>query len=255
MKTEMRPGFSHHGTSAPFHEDAQHRVLSACVGVSIALHVAVLFVFPGLRPTANAGSSKALAATFASTLVQPDAQVAVSKPLPPPRREVNFESPPRAPATSEPAAPEVTQRAEPTSLPAPVPDIASAVPQAGGTSLAPEALATPVQPTEKYLAEAADAGLLEKYRLALIDAVKRYKRYPIHAMERGWQGRVEIRVMVGSNGTIKSALIRRSSNYQILDDQALEMVKKGTGREPIPSVLRGREFTLDIPVIFELQAG
>jgi protein TonB len=105
------------------------------------------------------------------------------------------------------------------------------------------------------LAEAADAGLLEKYRLALIDAAKRYKRYPIRAVEKGWKGRVEIRLVVGSDGTIKSTLIRRSSTYQILDDQALDMVKKSTRAEPIPSALRGREFTLDIPVIFELQAG
>ena len=74
-------------------------------------------------------------------------------------------------------------------------------------------------------------------------------------MEKGWQGRVEIRLVVGSNGTIKSVLIKRSSNYQILDDQALDMVKKGTGREPIPSALRGREFSVDIPVVFELQTG
>jgi protein TonB len=74
-------------------------------------------------------------------------------------------------------------------------------------------------------------------------------------MERGWQGRVEVRVVIGSNGDVTEALIKRSSNYRILDDQALDMVKKGTGREPIPPALRGREFTLDIPVIFELQAG
>ena len=61
--------------------------------------------------------------------------------------------------------------------------------------------------------------------------------------------------MVGSDGTIKNTLIKRSSTYQILDDQALDMVKKSTRAEPIPSALRGREFTLDIPVIFELQAG
>jgi protein TonB len=100
-----------------------------------------------------------------------------------------------------------------------------------------------------------DPSLLEKYRLALIDAARRYKRYPIFALERGWQGRVEVRLVVGSNGDIRSALVKRSSSYQILDDQALDMVKRGTGREPIPSALRGREFTLDIPVIFELQAG
>jgi protein TonB len=250
----MRPGFSHHGTPALFHEDVQQRVLSACVGVSIALHVAVMFAFPGLRPSTNAGSSKVLTATLATTLVQSEAQIAVPKPLPRPRREANPETPQPVLATSEPAA-DAAQRAEPTPFPMPVPDTASAAPPASDASRAPEAPVIPGPAAAKYSAEAADAGLLEKYRLALIDAAKRYKRYPIHAMERGWQGRVEIRLVVDSNGTIKSTLIKRSSNHQILDDQALDMVKKGTGREPIPSALRGREFTLDIPVIFELQAG
>jgi len=251
----MRPGFSHHGTPALFQKDVQNRVLWVCAGVSIALHVAVLFALPGLRPSANASVSKVLTATFASTPGQPEAQVARPKPLPRPQPEMNPETQQPVLAASEPAAPDVTQPAEPIPSPAPIRQTAGAAPPASNVSRAPEALATSGQSTEKYLAEAADANLLEKYRLALIDAAKRYKRYPIRAMERGWQGRVDIRLVVGPNGTITSALIMRSSNYQILDDQALDMVKKGTGREPIPSALRGREFTLDIPVIFELQAG
>ncbi len=49
--------------------------------------------------------------------------------------------------------------------------------------------------------------------------------------------------------------IKTSSNYQILDDQALDMVKRGKPLTPIPAALHGREFTMDIPVIFELQTG
>jgi len=254
VKIEMRPGSSHHGTSALFQEDAQRRALSACLGVSIALHVAVLFALPGLRPSGNASGSKVLMATFASRMVQSEAQVAVPKPHSQPQREVNLDTPQPVLTTSEPA-PDVAQRAELTTLLAPGPHTAGATPPVTHASGAPEAPAILGQSTEKYLAESADAGLLEKYRLALIDAAKRYKRYPTHAVDRGWQGRVEIRLVVGPNGTIKRTLIKRSSTYQILDDQALDMVNKSTRAEPIPSALRGREFTLDIPVIFELQAG
>ncbi len=77
----------------------------------------------------------------------------------------------------------------------------------------------------------------------------------MQAMERGWQGRVEVRVVIGTNGTIKNALIKTSSNYQILDDQALEMIKRGMPLTPVPAALRGREFPVDVPVIFELQTG
>jgi protein TonB len=120
---------------------------------------------------------------------------------------------------------------------------------------ASESASKPAPSAEPTMAGGVDASLVEKYRLALIDAARHYRRYPIHAMERGWQGRVEVRLVVGPNGEIRGALIKKSSSYRILDEQALDMVKKGTGREPIPAALRGREFTLDIPVIFELQAG
>ena len=48
---------------------------------------------------------------------------------------------------------------------------------------------------------------------------------------------------------------RTSSNHQILDDQALDMVKRGELLTPLPAASQGREFTVDIPVIFELQTG
>jgi protein TonB len=105
------------------------------------------------------------------------------------------------------------------------------------------------------LIEGFDTGLLDAYRLALIDAAKRYKRYPVQAMERGWQGRVEIRVVIGADGMIKRTLVKTSSNYHILDDQALEMVKRGKPFTQVPPALRGWEFTVDVPVIFELRAG
>ena len=98
--------------------------------------------------------------------------------------------------------------------------------------------------------------MFDAYRLALINAAKRYKRYPVQAMERGWEGRVEIRLVVDANGAIKSALVKTSSRYQVLDDQALEMVRRAFNAlaqvQPAP---RGREFTVDVPVVFELQTG
>ena len=119
----------------------------------------------------------------------------------------------------------------------------------------PAPLASATESQASVTSTSADPGLLERYRLALIDAAKRYRRYPVQAMERGWQGRVEIRVVIGTNGTIKDALIKTSSNYQILDDQALDMVKRGKPLTSIPAALQGREFTVDVPVIFELQTG
>ena len=99
-----------------------------------------------------------------------------------------------------------------------------------------------------------DAGTLEQYRLALIVATRRYKRYPAIAMEKGWQGRAEVHMVIGANGMLASASIKTSSGHQVLDNQALDMLKKGKTTIPIPAGLRGREFAIDVPVIFNLES-
>ena len=245
MKAEMRPGRSPHGATAPFRGDRERRVLLACAAVSISLHAAVLLAFPGLRPFEPANEVKVLSATLVSKLAHPMAPPAAPKPLQRLRGQASPETARPVLTGPEPSVHEHARRTDPIPL-SPNPEAASA---------APEAARTPAPSADSAMAGEADLGLIEKYRLALIEAASRYKHYPTDAMDRGWQGRVEVRLVVGSNGDIRNALIKRSSNYRILDDQALDMVKKGTGREPIPSALHGREFTLDIPVIFELQAG
>ena len=96
---------------------------------------------------------------------------------------------------------------------------------------------------------------MEQYRLALIAATRRYKRYPATAMENGWQGRVEVRMVIGANGMLAGTSIKTSSGYEILDKQAVNMLKKGKTTIPIPAKLRGREFHIDVPVIFNLEAN
>jgi protein TonB len=229
--------------TARLHQDRQLRTLYACIGVSAVLHGLAMLSFPALRPADRLDEARALTALFAPR--SEPAAVAVPPRKPRERRESEVPAPLQKPADPVPAAA--------TAEPAPAPP----TPQPASPSLAssaPESLASdlPARPSP----ETPDASLLDAYRLALIDAARRYKRYPVQAMERGWEGRVEVRVVVGADGTIKSARVWSSSRYQILDEQALEMVKRAFNAlaqvRPAP---RGREFTLDIPVVFELQTG
>lgn len=100
----------------------------------------------------------------------------------------------------------------------------------------------------------ADKGTLEQYRLALIVATRRYKRYPAIALEKGWHGRVDVHMVVGANGMVADASIKSGSGHEILDNQALDMLNKGKTTVPIPAGLRGREFSIDVPVIFNLDS-
>lgn len=89
----------------------------------------------------------------------------------------------------------------------------------------------------------------------ILAATRRYRRYPAQAMEKGWQGRVEIRLVIGANGMTQSYVIRTSSGFPLLDETALDMVKKGRPLVQVPPSLRGREFTVDVPVVFDLKSG
>ena len=236
------------GTAALFHDDAQQRALLACFGFSIALHALLLLAFPGLRPSLHPDGPQSLTASFALTAEPAGAPSARAPSESPERpREVRPVMP-----LPESASPVVPQVAEPAFTPSPSPPSAAQAPQSEASRVAE---LPPTEVAAKPLIEGFDAGLLDAYRLALIDAAKRYKRYPVQAMERGWQGRVEIRVVIGTDGMIRRTLVKTSSNYQILDDQALDMVKRGKPLTQVPPALRGREFTVDVPVIFELQTG
>jgi protein TonB len=208
----------------------------------MALHALAMISLPASRPASRIDEARVLTALFQS-LSEP----AAAAPAPRRPREQK-QAGVVAPAQDflEPPAP----TAAPEAQSAPAPIAAPAESQAVASS--PVQAPAPSMPDRELV----DPSLFDAYRLALINAAKRYKRYPVQAMERGWEGRVEIRVVVDANGAIKSALVKTSSRYQVLDDQALDMVRKAFNAlaqvRPAP---RGREFTVDVPVIFELQTG
>jgi periplasmic protein TonB len=242
---------------------AEERVLFWCVLVSIALHALVLLGMSSRRTPAPAAKTllvlTARLAPFAAAPRAPS-QPKPALPAPPEPASAPRTAPAKPSATPAPAV-KRTAPAEP--LKVPQPESAPAAPGAEASaapSAAPvQARAAPQAPAGIPAAETgaksgneADTGTLEQYRLALIVATRRYKRYPAIAMEKGWQGTVRVHMVIGANGMIASASIKTSSGHDILDNQALDMLKKGKTTVPIPASLRGREFSIDVPVIFNL---
>jgi len=244
---------------------AEERALLWCVLVSIALHALVLLGMSwGPAPAPPAKTLLVLTATLAPFAAAPHA------PVQPPQSKFA----PQAP--SEPVSAPRPALTRPAASPAPAaqstaPAEPARAPQAESATTAPGSAASSMQPAAPVQAKAApqapagipteagaksgneaDTGTLEQYRLALIVATRRYKRYPAIALEKGWQGRVEVRMVIGANGMVASASIKTGSGHEILDNQALDMLKKGKTTVPIPASLRGREFSIDVPVIFNL---
>lgn len=258
------------------------RSIAIGIAVSVMLHLVVLFAFTPARqgPASSPGDMVLQARLMPRSAIRERAS------LPEPEQLKPEPVRPEPPRRVEPPPPSVTRLTVPamaTPAPATAPHVAAAPPALPSTP--PSAPATPgaaapqpVQPppvaasappaagspgsqevasvdVNKLQQNAADAGSIGRFLQDILMGARRYKRYPAQAMEKGWQGKVEIRLVMGSNGMPQSYSIKTSSGFQLLDDTALDMVKKGRPWAPVPLSLRGREFTVDVPVVFDLREG
>jgi protein TonB len=164
------------------------------------------------------------------------------------------------PSTEAAAAP-VLRAWQPPAAPAP-PAPAPAAASPAFAAAAPSAATAPAAKDALARASAApstqpDLGTLEEYQKAIRIVAARYKRYPRVAIDNNWEGSVVVRLAIGASGAISALAVRVSTGYEVLDREALDMVRQAAPQVPIPAALRGREFSAEIRVIFSLrdQAG
>jgi periplasmic protein TonB len=197
-----------------------------------------------VEPAAPAPVAAAAPAQSEPAKPRPRAKPAAPKPL---AREEPAPVPQTEPAAAAAAAAAASEEPpllpmEPTA-PAPAPVAPPAI-----ASVAPAAQA-PVPPAAQALA---DPGSLAQYRLLLISAASKYKRYPRIAMDNNWEGDVVVRMAVGANGRLAALTIQSSSGHAVLDQQALEMFKKASAAVQVPPALRGKEFVFEVRAIYNL---
>lgn len=143
--------------------------------------------------------------------------------------------PPKVVALKKPPKPKVQPKAEPKVEPQPVPE--PAVVQAD----APVIPAPPVE--EKVTEPRSGADYLNNPAPV----------YPEVAMDRGWEGKVLMKVHVLANGKPDNIAVVNSSGKEVLDDEAVRTVKKWSfvpamrGTTPIDG-------WVTVPISFNLQA-
>lgn len=76
--------------------------------------------------------------------------------------------------------------------------------------------------------------------------------YPAEARRWRWTGTSVVRVQVGTDGMIRDVELRRSSGFDVLDEQALSIVRR-VAKVFVPFRLRGREHAVTVPVGFYLK--
>ena len=94
---------------------------------------------------------------------------------------------------------------------------------------------------------------IESYSSLLANAIAKYKQYPKIAQMRGWQGTVIADLEIDSKGAVISIKIKKSSTYEVLDNEALEMIKKASPFPAPPESLRGKNFNVLVPISFKLE--
>jgi protein TonB len=157
------------------------------------------------------------------------------RPEPPPVARVEPPPVPVARPRIEPVTPPVQP---PTPAAAPVPPPAPPQPVA----LKKEPSVSPVEP-----------HLLLTFGQSISREIKRYQKYPPLAQRRGWEGTAEVLLQIAADGKVTSITLGKSSGRSVLDEEALNMVRRASPLPQAPQNLRGRELTVTVPIVFKLQ--
>jgi protein TonB len=243
-------------------------VVSLALAISLALHFTIMQALPWLE----------------AVTIKPPATIIAelqTLPPPPPPTEAKPIEPPTQPEIVKPDKPAPTptlksqavaqpllaakQEAEPIAedykvadvpQPATVPSEPTA-PAAPETSSAPSESATSssknVTTSSSSTSTWDDSDVWDEFGRNLQGLVERHKKYPEIARRRGWQGLAKVLVRFSSEGKTLSVAIEKSTGQKVLDEQALEMVRKSLNDLPVPNKFKGREFKLTIPVDFKLE--
>lgn len=250
------------------------RTLKLAIGLSVGLHLALL-AQRGWTPEHTAALPRPLQVMLRAPQPVPETPpparpaVAVAVEAPPVRHApppVVLQAPKPAPVLTRPARPDtppapVVRAAEPiaqTSPTVPTAPAAAAV-LADNTPRTPAPAASPAPVAARMDAvpaatadEPPDPALLERYGRSLSSLFSRHQQYPRLAAMRGWEGEVQLRITIARKGNIVATQVVRSSGFEVLDQNAVQLVTNaGTLPRP-PEALQNKEIQIVVPVLFKL---
>ncbi|HLD13883.1 MAG TPA: energy transducer TonB [Burkholderiales bacterium] len=84
-------------------------------------------------------------------------------------------------------------------------------------------------------------------------SLARHFDYPYVARLRGWEGSVLLAFIVQASGNLNDIRILRSSGFAVLDDSAVDSLKKVQHLPEAVALLQGRDIEMRLPVIYRLK--
>ena len=160
-------------------------------------------------------------------------EVALPKPTPveeEPKEEVKEETSPQVRVAQEATA--ATKAAAPREIDAQL-STKSAAPEAGTS--------------------ASTARSIVSWQNSVMLQINRHKRYPEAARSRDMQGVVQVHIEIDRGGRLLSSEIVRSSGHALLDEEALEILKRATPLPAVPVGMQGETFDFRIPIGFRIK--
>ena len=205
-------------------------------------------------PTLPSPASPALTAA-AEAVAQPTASVAAPSPVTP--SPVPQATEPLVPAHAEPAPRGETARG------APAVSDARGTGAAAGTSGAAGTGAGGSGPARAGGVGGATSGggnalgaerARRAYLEALVDRIRRHRRYPYLARRRGIEGTVCMRLGIDALGRVTSLRVTCGSAHAALVEAAESAVAEASPFAPLPALL-GTSLAVEVPIVFRLEEG
>lgn len=223
--------------------DSSEGKIGAALAVSLLIHGVALGWLPGLQRQADEPLPP-LQIRLSAPALRPEPVAVVPAPTLAPAPNRREAAPLPRPATPVLAA--ATPEAAPQAV------VAQARPRAAEPLTAASADVPPPAAAPSPPRPAPDAGVLAAYGRELAGAVGARQRYPRLAQLRQWQGTAVLQLDLAAAGGLLAVRVLSSSGHEILDRQALEMVREALPLPPLPAALVGRPLTVDVPVVFRL---
>jgi protein TonB len=226
------------------------------VAISIGLHLFAVLYMPNFEVETPQAPPEVLNIQIeAPKTPEPVTSPAIEpEPVPePPKPKVRPKIEPKVIPTPKPAPIETyePQTVSPEPVDEPSPPVMSIPPTKEST---PVFTAPPPPPPEPIGPNQVDLDAARRgYADRLARAIAQHKQYPRIAQMRGWQGETIIDLKLDGNGAVLATSIARSSGFEVLDKQALEMVKKAAPFPAPPEILKSSVFNIQVPVSFKLE--
>jgi periplasmic protein TonB len=245
--------------------------------IALGLHVLIIWVLPRLEQTPLAATlrievqmSQAQNAPAQVRQVEPEpVQPEVVPPTPPetpkpvkrPDPKPVLVAKEKAITKEEFQLPETAVEPVPTEMTPPPQEVVAPSPPANAasqpataenadTSKAASSSAS-IASTDSSEANAQEAW--EGYGQLLHAMVSKNKSYPQIAVRRNWQGIAMVSARFVRGKLVEITLVQPSSGYKVLDNAAMEMLRKAVDAVPVRGDLARKSFTVIVPVDFKLE--